>query len=208
MNLKSILSRFINLINIPKHLKKIYLKLKIKHHQEDEKNSFFAKVTNVLNTLILILFIGGIIYLNYFYQDRYLLIISLLLILFILYMIRRKRADETLVEGDEVSQLVLKDPDNKNIQQWNITGEVSLIFGKEDVDIDLSNAVYSSLISRQHAVMNNTGDNWYFEDIGSQNGSGLKKRNGNTKFKVQRGKPYQINVGDVIYIANTKILIK
>ncbi len=212
MNLKSLAIRFLNFINVFKHIKKLYLKVKIKQHKKDKKLNLFKKIRDLLTGLIILLLFAGIIYFNYLYQDIYLLLLSCLLFSSLLYISGKKIKSKISSQSKEINKLILTDQNDKKITEWEVKEATSLIFGKQskdnDVDIDLSNAVYSSLISRQHAVMNNTGDKWYFEDIGSQNGSGIKKRNSKDKFKVKQGYPYQINSGDVIYIANTKLLIK
>jgi pSer/pThr/pTyr-binding forkhead associated (FHA) protein len=76
-----------------------------------------------------------------------------------------------------------------------------------EVDIDLSEAEYSELVSRQHAVLNFAEGRWYIEDIGSSYGSGLKKVD-EEKFKMDLERLYEINSGDTLYIANTKIMVK
>ena len=72
----------------------------------------------------------------------------------------------------------------------------------------MSSSVYASLISREHGILNYTGKKWYFEDIGSSNGSGLKRKKEEKKFKVDEGKSYPLMSGDTIYIANTKLILK
>jgi pSer/pThr/pTyr-binding forkhead associated (FHA) protein len=75
------------------------------------------------------------------------------------------------------------------------------------VDIDLSNAQYSELISRQHAVLNYADGAWFIEDIGSSYGTGLKRVN-EEKSKLDVERLYELNLGDIIFIANTKIMVK
>jgi len=115
-------------------------------------------------------------------------------------------------KGSSITKVILVDDDGSSIKTWNIKGKVSLLIGKNsnenEVDIDLSETTYSSLVSRQHAVMNFAKDNWYIEDIGSSNGTGLKKENDDFKLKLEAGKQYELSAGDTLYIANTKLVLK
>lgn len=77
-----------------------------------------------------------------------------------------------------------------------------------EVDVDLTDAEYAYLISKQHAVLNFAADNWYIEDIGSSNGVGIRTIKDNLKRKLDKDSPYRLDLGDIIYIANTKLIIK
>lgn len=114
--------------------------------------------------------------------------------------------------SSNITKVVLLDDDGSSIKTWNLKGKVSLLIGKNsnenEVDIDLSETTYSSLVSRQHAVMNYSNNNWYIEDIGSSNGTGLKKENDDFKLKLEAGKQYELSAGDTLYIANTKLVLK
>ncbi|MDP4180317.1 MAG: FHA domain-containing protein [Bacillota bacterium] len=118
----------------------------------------------------------------------------------------------TKERSSNLTKIVLIDDDGSTVKTWNLKGKISLLIGKNsnenEVDIDLSETTYSSLVSRQHAVLNYSKNCWYIEDIGSSNGSGLKKEDEDAKFKLEAGKPYELNAGDTIYIANTKLILK
>ncbi|MCI1695992.1 FHA domain-containing protein [Aneurinibacillus aneurinilyticus] len=109
-----------------------------------------------------------------------------------------------------ITKLILLDEKGAGIKEWYIQGETSLLIGKSskhsEVDIDLSDAEYASLISKQHAVLNYADGNWYIEDIDSKNGTGIKQAYKSAKSRLEAQEPYRIGTGDVIYIANTKIL--
>ena len=110
-----------------------------------------------------------------------------------------------------ISKLILLSEDGRSLKTWNIAGKVSVLIGRNtkdnEVDIDLSDAEYSELVSRQHAVLNFSKNKWYIEDVGSSYGSGLKKVD-EEKFKLESETLYEVNSGDTLYIANTKILVK
>ena len=110
-----------------------------------------------------------------------------------------------------IAKLVLVGENGKNIKTWNIEGKVSLLIGRNtknnEVDIDLSNVEYSELISRQHAILNYADGRWYIEDVGSAHGTGLKRIN-EEKFRLEVERSYELKHGDIIFIANTKIMVK
>ncbi|SDC16402.1 MULTISPECIES: FHA domain-containing protein [unclassified Candidatus Frackibacter] len=209
-----IFKRILPVINIPKHIKRYYLKWKISRHK-DEDNESIHYLLKFINLVILAMILGGIIYLNIIYKDRRLIVGSIVAITVAaigIFVKKNKKRNKVATGYQEVEALILKDESDQIIKRWKIHNSPSLLIGKKtkanEVDIDLSEAVYASLISRQHAVMNNTGDKWYFEDIGSSNGSGIKRKQSSEKIKIEQGRPYQVNAGDTIYIANTKLLVK
>ncbi|QTL98662.1 FHA domain-containing protein [Iocasia frigidifontis] len=200
-----------NLFNIPRHIKKIALRSKInKNTNGVEKGHIILQLINVLIVLALI---AAIVYLNYVYKNRVLLISSIsalgIIILLIIGGIYRRNK---LNNYNTVSKLILKDDDDRILDEWDISNNVSCLIGKKtksnEVNINLSKAVYASLVSREHAVINKANNKWYFEDIGSSNGSGIKRKGESNKFKVEEGKPYEISSGDILYIANTKLYVK
>lgn len=75
------------------------------------------------------------------------------------------------------------------------------------MDINLEATAYSSLISRNHAILNKTDNGWYLEDLGSKNGTGLQRYKDNRKIKIGNA-PVKVQSGDIIYIATTAILLK
>jgi cbb3-type cytochrome oxidase subunit 3 len=213
-NISNFFSRLFNLINLPKHIRKFILKRKIrKHTTSDSKRG--TKVLKILNGLILIIGLSSIVYLNFIYKSSRILWISdgiLGLVLFVFSLWKRRKGKKAEVKESKITRLLLKDEEENIINNWEIYNQVSMLIGKKtkvnEVDIDLSDAIYSSLISRQHGVINKSGDKWYFEDIGSSNGSGIRRRGNNKKFKVAEGRPYQLYSGDIIYIANTKLYVQ
>lgn len=89
-------------------------------------------------------------------------------------------------------------------------GRISLVIGKADQsqepDIDLSDCEYSSFIDFQHAVLNFTLDQWYVEDLESQNGVKIRKVEDGECYRVIH-RPCKVAAGDILYIANTKLLL-
>ncbi len=122
----------------------------------------------------------------------------------------RKYAD---TEGTDygVRELILLDENEKPVKAWNLAGRVSLLIGrdnpKEPVDVDLEECEYSALIDEQHAVLNYCMDAWYVEDLNSMNGIRVRKISDGLCYRVSRNRPCRLESGDLLFIANTKLLI-
>lgn len=220
--MKNIIFKIVHILNIPAHIKRFYLRLKLKKHKmktkkiddEEENSSSGTGIFSLkfLNLIILIFLLTGLIYMNFIYRDRYFIVGSIIMIIIILAAARIIFIKKREHDRCQIEKIILQDENEEQIKKWDISRSVSLLIGKEtgnnEVDIDLSRAVYSSLVSRRHAVMNRTSGKWYFEDMNSYNGSGILRSNSEDRFKVEGGKAYQVYSGDVIYIANTKLILK
>ena len=116
------------------------------------------------------------------------------------------------VEKNQIENIILKNSDDYDIKVWKIGRASSLLIGKRTprnkVDIDVSEGVYSNLVSRAHGMLNRVNGVWYYEDLGSQNGSGIEKKDDRRKIKLKRNVPVKVESGDIIYLATTKILLK
>jgi pSer/pThr/pTyr-binding forkhead associated (FHA) protein len=114
--------------------------------------------------------------------------------------------------GTGIMKLCLLDEEGEITKEWSLEGETSLLIGKStsegEVDIDLSTAEYESLINNEHAMLNCVSGAWYIEDFDSLNGIGIKKAEKRIKSKLRHESPYRIHTGDILYIANTRILVK
>ncbi|UHA76121.1 FHA domain-containing protein [Paenibacillus sp. 481] len=114
--------------------------------------------------------------------------------------------------GEGISKLVLLDEEGESVKEWYIQGETSLLVGKSssqsEVDIDLSDSDYASLISKSHAVLNYAKGIWYVEDLESRNGIGMKRSISSEKVKLGSDQPHPLTSGNILYIANTRLLVK
>lgn len=115
-------------------------------------------------------------------------------------------------EGDYgIRELILLDENEKPVKAWDLAGKVSLLIGRdnpeESVDVDLDECEYSALIDYQHAVLNYCMNAWFIEDLNSLNGIRIRKVDDGVCYKVMKSRPCRLMPGDVIYIANTKLLI-
>lgn len=112
---------------------------------------------------------------------------------------------------DSVRELILLDENDKPIKSWDLAGRVSLLIGRdnleEPVDVDLEECEYSALIDYQHAVLNYCMDAWFVEDLNSQNGIRVRKIDDGLCYKIMKNRPCRLMPGDILYIANTKLLI-
>lgn len=109
-----------------------------------------------------------------------------------------------------VRELVLLDEDNKPLKSWDLIGKTALIIGKKDqdaeVDVDLGDCAYGAFIEPQHALLNFSGERWFLEDVSQENGVRVKKAEDGMSYKLS-GRPCQVGAGDVIFIANTRLLL-
>lgn len=133
-----------------------------------------------------------------------LICIGLLSLLFNL----RPEADDM---PSKITSIALLNEEDEVIREWNMEGEVSLLIGKDTggdmIDIDLMESAYATLIDVQHAVMNYAGKDWYIEDLYSTNGISIEKQSDMIRYKISKERPCKIEKGDILYIANTKLLI-
>lgn len=122
--------------------------------------------------------------------------------------IRQSAAEYGTMSG--ASQLVLLDEKENPVKSWDLAGKTALIIGKkneeEEIDVDLEDCEYSTFIDPQHAVLNFCLDSWYLEDLGSQNGVKIKKVEDGGCYQVTN-RPCRLSAGDIIYIANTRLLL-
>ena len=116
------------------------------------------------------------------------------------------------LEKNQLEDIILKNSEDYDIKVWKVGRATSLLIGKRTprnkVDIDISEGIYSNLVSRTHGVLNKVNGVWYYEDLGSQNGSGIEKKSDRRKVKLKRNTPIKVESGDIIYLATTKLLLK
>ena len=112
--------------------------------------------------------------------------------------------------GMGIERLILLDEQNKPVKSWDMTGRTAMLIGRsggeEDVDVDLEDCAYSSFIDFLHAALNFAQDQWYIEDLGSQNGIKIRKAVDGECYKVM-GQPCKVEAGDILYIARSRLLL-
>lgn len=176
-----------------------------------QKNKSLLRIIDV-SILLVALFTLIYAYSLNTYKDLK-IIVSIFLVLIAGYMFsiyKAKERNEPI--NNTITKLVLLNENGESVKEWVINEETSFLIGKQtpniDVDIDLSDTEYASLINYEHAVLNRVLDNWYIEDIDSIYSIGIKRANKHSKSKLDPGRPCQIFAGDTIYIANAMILVK
>ena len=116
------------------------------------------------------------------------------------------------LEKNQLENIILKNSDDYDIKVWKIGRATSLLLGKKTprnkVDIDVGEAMYGNLVSRAHGILNRVNGLWYYEDLGSQNGSGIERIKDKRKVKLKKNMPVKVESGDIIYLATTKLLLK
>lgn len=122
----------------------------------------------------------------------------------------RKTGEAEGLQGHGIQKLILLDAQGKPVKSWSLDGRTSLIIGKagqnQELDIDLSDCEYASFIDFQHAVLNFSMDQWYVEDLESHNGVKVGKVEDGECYRVLH-RPCKVTAGDVLYIANTRLLL-
>lgn len=110
----------------------------------------------------------------------------------------------------ETGRLILLDEEDQPVKSWDIAGRISILIGKsggeDDVDVDLEDCAFSAFIDYEHAALNFCMEQWYIEDLGSQNGVRLRKADDGECYKVM-GRPCRVAPGDILYIAKTRLLL-
>lgn len=142
------------------------------------------------------------------------IVIGMAMAIYDLFRLSSRKNTEEIMPKEEraqgIQRLILLDEAGKPIKAWDLQGKVSLIIGKagqdQELDIDLSDCEYSSFIDFQHAVLNYCLDQWYVEDLGSQNGVKVRKAEDGECYRVIH-RPCKVEAGDILYIANTKLLL-
>lgn len=112
----------------------------------------------------------------------------------------------------DIKTVALLNENGKLIKEWNIHGKMTMLIGKQtkrnEVDIDLSDSAYDALIHDEHALMNFAAGNWYLEGLHMPSGISVKKGNDRIRYRLVGSRPCRLEPGDVLYIANTRLLMK
>lgn len=114
--------------------------------------------------------------------------------------------------SNKINAIALVGEQGNVLLEWTLAGKTSLVIGKgtnkEPVDIDLAETAMGQLVSKQHAVLNYTDNGWYVDDIDSKNGTRVKKRNQSAFLDVKLVGAVEVEIGDIIYIANTMLQLR
>jgi len=139
------------------------------------------------------------------------------IVFFMICCIQREEAPETnghigAPARAGVKQIIHLGEDGGELSRWDFFGRTSLVIGRDSgenqVDINLADATYSRFIEVEHAVLNYADGSWYIEDLHSENGIRVQKDGDDHKYKLAPSKPCKIDPGDIIYIAETRLLVR
>lgn len=197
-----------------KEEKNIYVSVE----EQEAKRASLLRVLDITITLLVIAICSFIF--TYFQEEELqkyflLIIFSCIGLYYARYLFKTKKTkhpEPIKRKKGTVSAVVMLNEHGAFMKEWNLERQVSLLIGKntknKEVDIDLSDSVYDALIHDEHALMNFAAGSWYLEGIHSPSSVSVKKANDVTRYRLVDNKPCKIDCGDLIYIANTRLLIK
>lgn len=175
----------------------------------------------ILDIAIIILAVIGYIVVSYFLKESQLhtlyrvvfLMIALFVIIDLIRISNKKPLQLSQPLGVPIiTRVTLMGEDNQLVRSWELQGKTALIIGKKEekyeVDVDLEESEYSALIDNQHAILNYAGGEWYIEDLYSKNGIRVQKQEDGLCYKIAKDKPCKLCKGDIVLIANTKLLFR
>jgi pSer/pThr/pTyr-binding forkhead associated (FHA) protein len=126
--------------------------------------------------------------------------------------LQEQQGKVNIITKRHIKTIVLINEEGKALTEWNLASKAGMVIGKgtdkEPVDIDLTCSAYAQMISKQHAVLNYTGEGWCIDDIDSKNGTRVKKLNRNAILDLKLVGTVELDVGDIIYIANTILQLR
>ncbi|OYP51475.1 hypothetical protein CG709_02420 [Lachnotalea glycerini] len=109
-----------------------------------------------------------------------------------------------------LTEVILLSENDEKLTSWDIYGKNGLVIGRDigenQVDINLDQTTYASMIDIEHAVLNFSGNDWYVEDISVKNGVSIQKTDGK-KYKLAYGKPCKLERGDIVCVALTRLQV-
>lgn len=110
------------------------------------------------------------------------------------------------------TEIVLLSEEETELCIWDIYGKTAVVIGRDirenQVDIDLNNSPYASMVDIEHAVMNYSSGSWYVEDLGSKNGIKVKKAMDGKIYQLSADTPCKLECGDVLYVGLNRLLLR
>jgi FHA domain. len=117
-----------------------------------------------------------------------------------------------LGEDGPITEIVLLNEEDKPLMSWDIYGKTAMVIGRDvrenQVDIDLGQSPYASMVDIEHAVLNYSAGSWYVEDLGSRNGISVRKASDGRIYKLSRDTACRLERGDCLYIGLNHLLLK
>lgn len=115
-------------------------------------------------------------------------------------------------EKGQIMELVLLSEEDTERMVWNIYGRTAVVIGRDvgenEVEIDLSESPYASMVEIEHAVLNFSKGNWYVEDLGTTNGLSVKKAADGRLYKLSPDVPCRLEQGDCLYVGMNRLILR
>ncbi|MBO6177632.1 MAG: FHA domain-containing protein [Selenomonadaceae bacterium] len=110
-----------------------------------------------------------------------------------------------------ITRLELLSEENTVIRAFDLYNKTGLVIGKDygenQVDINLADTDYSTLIDVHTAVLNYAKGDWYVEDLNSKNGIAVQKKKDGRKYRISSGEPCKLEYGDIVLIGMSRLRI-
>lgn len=114
-------------------------------------------------------------------------------------------------DSDRITEIVLLSEEDTELMSWDLYGKTAMAIGRDvkenQVDIDLSQSPYASMVDIEHAVLNYSAGKWYAEDLGSANGISVKKAD-NRIYRLFAGTPCRLERGDCLNVGLNRLLLR
>ncbi len=115
-------------------------------------------------------------------------------------------------QSGPILELVLLSEEDTQLMAWDMYGKVSMVIGRSGknslADVDLSQSPHGGMVDEEHGVLNFSGGNWYVEDLGSENGTSIKKGQDGKIYRLSSGNPCIVERGDEILVGRNHLLIR
>lgn len=125
---------------------------------------------------------------------------------------RGGRHTELPTESELITEAVLLSEEDTELGVWDLYGKTAAVIGRDvkenQVDIDLGQSPYASLVDVEHAVLNFSSGNWYVEDLGSANGIRIKKTGDSKIYRLSADTPCRLERGDCLYVGLNRIIFR
>jgi len=176
----------------------------------------------VIDSVILVLSLAFMI-LSYLLFDNFIPKVLLILFFVAVFTVTVVRRIIIMLQGDaqeedgrkniDTQTLSLLNEYDEIVHTFSIANSVSAVIGRSteenQVDIDLSNSSYAALVHPIHATLNYAGGNWYLEDVAGINDLKIQPRDGGDSiFLISPDRPCKVEQGDILFVANTRLLFQ
>jgi hypothetical protein len=111
---------------------------------------------------------------------------------------------KTRGSAQRITRIVLLSESNTPKEEFSLINRMSVLIGKRDAvyfrsEIDLAVDGY--------AVVNCVDNNWYLERVFDERSVGLKRAGEQFVYRLKTGMSYRLQINDIIYIGNERLLV-